>query len=219
VKLYADRFPVLLRQLLTDIVMLVWLYAWIRAGFWVHDLVRQLAVPGRKLQDAGTGIADNLGQAGSKVGRVPLVGDELTAPFTRAADAARSMADAGRDQQEFVGTLAVVLAVGLVSLPVALVLLGWLPRRVRWMRRAGVAGRVARQPSGVDLLALRALAGRPLDELAALGPDVAQGWRRGDPSTVAALAALELRDLGLAPPPGQVQQPLPGRTSGSADGT
>ncbi len=196
-KPYADRLPRLLRQLLTDVLMLAWLYAWVRVALWLHDLVLQLAVPGQKLQGAGTGIADNLADAGTKVGRVPLVGDELTAPFTRAADAARSLADVGREQQEFVDTLALVVAAGLVAFPIGLVLFGWLPARLRWMRRAAVATKVAADPAGTDLLALRALATRPLDELAKLGPDVAGSWRRGDPATVTALAALELRDLGL----------------------
>ena len=84
-------------------------------------------------------------------------------------------------------------------MPLALVLFGWLPRRLRWMRRAGVAGAVRDQPAGTDLLALRALATQPLNKLAKLGPDIAQSWRNGDASAVDALAALELKDLGLRP--------------------
>ncbi len=199
VKIYADRLPVAIRQLLTDIAVVIWVYAWIRAGIWVHDVVLKLGVPGQKLQGAGTGIADNLAEAGSRVGRVPLVGDELTDPFTRAAEAARSLADAGRDQQEIVGDLALVLALLLVAVPLGLVLLLWLPYRLRWMRRAGVAAAVRDQPAGRDLLALRALAGRPLNQLARLGPDIARSWRDGDAAAVDALAALELRELGLRP--------------------
>ncbi len=199
VKIYADRLPVAIRQLLTDIAVVIWVYAWIRAGIWVHDVVLKLGVPGQKLQGAGTGIADNLAEAGSRVGRVPLVGDELTDPFTRAAEAARSLADAGRDQQEIVGDLALVLALLLVAVPLGLVLLLWLPYRLRWMRRAGVAAAVRDQPAGRDLLALRALAGRPLNQLTRLGPDIARSWRDGDAAAVDALAALELRELGLRP--------------------
>jgi hypothetical protein len=197
--MYADRLPTALRQLLTDIAVVIWVYAWIRAGIWVHDLVLKLGVPGQKLQGAGTGIADNLADAGNRVGRVPLVGDELTDPFTRAAEAARSLADAGREQQEIVGDLALVLALLLVAVPLGLVLVLWLPSRLRWMRRAGVAAAVRDQPAGRDLLALRALAGRPLDQLTRLGPDIAQSWRNGDASAVDALAALELKELGLRP--------------------
>jgi len=199
VKLYADRLPRAIRQLLTDILVVIWVYAWIRAGFWVHDLVLKLGVPGQKLQGAGTGIADNLADAGGKVGRVPLVGDQLTAPFTKAAEAARSLAEAGRQQQEIVGDLALVLAVLLVAVPLALVLFLWLPLRVRWMRRAGLAASVRDEPAGKDLLALRALASQPLNRLTRLGPDIAQSWRNGDADAVDVLAALELRDLGLRP--------------------
>ena len=198
-KLYADRLPVAIRQLLTDLLVVLWVYAWIRAGRWVHDLILKLGVPGQKLEGAGNGMADNLAAAGGKVGRVPLVGDELTQPFTRAAEAARSLAEAGRESQEMVGTLALVLSLLLLAVPLGLVLFGWLPLRLRWMRRAGVAAAVRDQPAGRDLLALRALAGRPLNQLTRLGPDIAQSWRNGDAAAVDALAALELRDLGLRP--------------------
>ncbi|RZU77556.1 hypothetical protein EV384_6286 [Micromonospora kangleipakensis] len=197
VKIYADRFPTALRQLLTDLLVVVWVYAAIRFALWLHDLVQKLAVPGQKLEGAGGGLADNLAEAGGKVGRVPLVGDELTAPFNRAADAARSVAEAGRDQQELVGQLALALSIAVLVFPLGLVLFGWLPLRVRWMRRAGAAKALAAAPAGRDLLALRALAGQPLGRLTRIAPDVAEAWRRGDDATVDALAALELRSLGL----------------------
>jgi len=197
--MYADRLPTAIRQLLTDLLVVFWVYAWIRAGIWVNDTVEKLGVPGRKLQEAGTGIAGNLGDIGGKVGRVPLVGDELTAPFNRAADAANSLAEAGRQQQEIVNNLALTMALLIIAVPLSLVLFGWLPLRLRWMRRAAVAVKVRNEPAGQDLLALRALANRPLNELTRLGPDIAQSWRNGDAAAVQALAALELKDLGLKP--------------------
>ncbi|MEW2444127.1 hypothetical protein [Micromonospora marina] len=196
-KIYADRFPTAVRQFLTDLLVVVWVYAAIRFALWLHDLVEKLAVPGQKLEGAGGGLADNLADAGGKVGRVPIVGDELTAPFTRAAEAARSVAEAGRDQQELVGQLALGLTIAVLVFPLGLVLFGWLPLRLRWMRRAGAAKALAGAPAGRDLLALRALAGQPLSKLTRIAPDVAEAWRRGDDATVDALAALELRELGL----------------------
>ncbi|MEV6306413.1 hypothetical protein AB0M02_43885 [Actinoplanes sp. NPDC051861] len=196
-KLYADRLPTMIRQLVTDALVVLWAYLWIRVALWIHDLVLKLAVPGQKLEGAGSGIADNLADAGSKVGRVPVVGDELTKPFTGAADAARAIADAGRQQQDFVDQLALILPLVAISVPIALVLFLWLPLRLRWMRRAGIAAAVRDDPAGRDLLALRALAGRPLTQLAKLGPDIAQSWRAGDAEAVDALAELELRQLGL----------------------
>ncbi|MFI6228962.1 hypothetical protein ACIBCR_16795 [Micromonospora echinospora] len=196
-RIYADRFPTAARQLVTDLLVVAWVYVAIRGAMWLHDLVQRLAVPGQKLEGAGGGLADNLADASSKIGRVPLVGDELTTPFERAAEAARSVADAGRDQQELVDQLALALAVAVLVFPLGLVLFGWLPLRLRWMRRAGAAAALRSAPAGRDLLALRALAGQPLGRLTRIAPDVAEAWRRGDPDTVDALAALELRELGL----------------------
>jgi hypothetical protein len=197
VKLYADRPTALVRQLLTDALVIAWVYAWIRVATWTHDLVAKLAAPGRGLESAGTGLADNLASAGRKIDRVPAAGDALASPFAHAADAARSMASAGHDEQVIVRQLAVVLAVAVAAVPLGLVLLVWLPLRVRWMRRAGAAAVMRRAAAGRDLLALRALAGQPLRRLAALDPDIAAAWRRGDPTAVEALAALELKRLGL----------------------
>jgi hypothetical protein len=199
VKLYPDTFGAALRRLLTDLLIVAWVYFWIRAAMWLHDLIQKLAVPGQKLEGAGGGMADNLADAGDKVGRVPVVGDELTAPFTAAADAARSLADAGREQQELIGDVALALALGLLLFPIGLVVFVWLPLRVRWMRRAGAAAAMRREPTGRDLLALRALASQPLRRLHRLDPDAAAKWRAEDPTTLEALAALELRSLGLRP--------------------
>jgi hypothetical protein len=195
--LYAERPAVWLRQVFTDIFVVVWVYAWIRAAMWLYDLISKLAAPGRTLEGAGNGLADNLAKAGRTVGKVPVAGDELAGPFSSAANAARSLAAAGRDQQEIVHQLALVLSVALVALPLALVLFGWLPLRVRWMRRAGAAAVARDGRSGRDLLALRALAGQPLRRLTRLDPEIAEAWRRGDTEAVDALASLELRRLGL----------------------
>ncbi|MFI7004524.1 hypothetical protein [Nocardia sp. NPDC050175] len=195
--MYADRATVAARQLVTDLIVVAWVYTSIVAALWLHDLVQKLAVPGQKLEGAGTGMADSLGDVGRKVGRVPVVGDDLTSPFNRAAGAARSMADAGRDQQAIINDLAMALAIGMLIVPLGLVLFVWLPLRVRWMRRAAAATRLRAVPGGRELLALRALANQPLRKLDRIDTDVVDAWRRGDDDTVRELAALELRGLGL----------------------
>jgi hypothetical protein len=197
VKFYADLPATWLRQLLTDLFVVVWVYAWIKAAMWVYDLVEKLAVPGQKLQGAGTGLADNLAGAGKQVGRIPAVGDDIAKPFGRAADAARALASAGQEQQAIVHQLALVVVAVVLAVPLGLVLFGWLPLRVRWIRRAGAAAAVRRMEGGEDLLALRALATQPLRRLTRLDPDIAQAWRRDDPAAVTALATLELKRLGL----------------------
>jgi hypothetical protein len=107
------------------------------------------------------------------------------------------LADAGREQQELIGDVSLAMAATLLVFPLGLVLFGWLPLRVRWMRRAGAAAALRRAPAGRDLLALRALTAQPLRTLTRVDPDVAAKWRAEDPATLDALAALELRSLGL----------------------
>jgi hypothetical protein len=128
---------------------------------------------------------------------VPLVGDELSAPFDALADASGSVRGAGQSAQDAVDTLATILAFALVVLPVGWLLLRWAPWRTRWLREATAAGRLTRSPADLELLAARAMATVPLPRLAALPPGTGAAWRAGDPATVRALAALELDRLGL----------------------
>ncbi|WP_432978408.1 hypothetical protein [Dactylosporangium sp. CA-233914] len=196
-KLYADRAPVATRQFLTDALVVIWVYAWIRLGMALFDLVQKLAAPGRKLEGAGDGLASNLNSAGEHIKDLPGVPDSMATPFTNAANAATSLANAGREQQDIVNDLAWILSVVIVVVPVLLVVGVWLPLRIRWVRRAGSAARLRAATAGRDLLALRALATQPLKRLLRIDPEIAARWRRGDPEAVEALASLQLRSFGL----------------------
>lgn len=196
-KFYADRPTVAARQFFVDLFILAWVICWICLAIKVYNLVEKLAVVGQKLTGAGNGMAGGLSSAGDTVDKVPGVGDTLAAPLNQAATAAQSLAAAGTDQQHAVHSIAITMALLLLVVPLGLVLLIWLPLRVRWIRRAGLAVRLRRVRGGRDLLALRALTGQPLGRLIAIHPDPAAAWRAGDQSTVEALAELELRTLGL----------------------
>ena len=197
VKMYADAPGTAARQVLTDLFVAAWLAVWIWLAVKLYDLVLKLAVPGQKLAGAADGMAGGLSDAGGKVDRVPGVGASLASPFNSAADAARSMADAGRQEVQIAHDLAWALALLLLVGPVLVVLVGWLPLRVRWIRRATAAVGLRDGTAGRDLLALRALANQPLRRLTRISPDPVGAWREGDPSTVNQLAALELRRLGV----------------------
>jgi hypothetical protein len=198
-KLYAESPARRVRQILTDLLVVAWVWVWIWLAVKLYHLVEKLAVPGQKMQSAGDGLAGNLGDAGDKVHKVPGVGGDLSTPFDKAADAARSLADAGREQQSIVHDMAWVLALLLLMVPIALVLFVWLPIRLRFITRASAASRIRAGAGGADLLALRALANQPLRRLARVHEDPVAAWRSGDQRVVTDLAALELRRLGLRP--------------------
>jgi hypothetical protein len=196
-KLYADTPGRLFRQLFSDLFVLAWLVFWTWLAIDLYHLILKLGVPGQKLASAGDGIAGGLSDAGDKVHKVPVGGDSLAAPFNKAAAGARGLADAGREQVAIVHDLAWILALLLLAVPVAVVLFGWLPLRLRWVRRASGADGLRRRPPGRELLALRALANQPLRRLSTVDGDPVAAWRRGDPEVVTALANLELKRLGL----------------------
>jgi hypothetical protein len=201
VKFYAEKPGTALRQLITDILVVLWVYVWVRASKGVYDTLETLAVPGQKLEGAGNSLAQQLREAGGKVKRVPIAGDDLAGPFNSAGDAAAGVAEAGRQQQEIVHNVALAMSIGLLVLTLSVVVFFWLPRRLRWIDRATAAAKMRDTPAGKDLLALRALATQPLTRLVALDPDIAAAWRRGDSEAVDRLARLELSGSGLVSRP------------------
>lgn len=196
-KLYAEAPGRHSRQILLDALVLLWMLLWVKVASVVHGLVERLAAPGRALEDAGGRLSDSLGEAARKAGDVPVAGDSLRKPLASAADAAHGLAAAGGAQQVAVNRLALALAVVVALAPILAVLVRYLPDRLRWIRAASAADQLRASSSDLDLFAIRALAHRPLSELARIGPDPAGAYLRQEPGVTAELAELELRAIGL----------------------
>lgn len=201
-QLYAQHPAVRSRQLAADLGMLAWTVIWVLVARTVHAAVLVLAEPGRAVEDLGESVAGNMRSAAEAAGDVPVVGDELASPFEALADAGGGVSGAGVAAQDAVATLAFVLALVLVVLPVGWLALRWLPWRVGYAREASAAARLTGGTPDLELLAARALATAPLPRLAALPEGTGAAWRTGDPAAVRALAELELRRLGLRLPVG-----------------
>lgn len=198
-KLYADLPARRTRQILWDLIGLLLIVFWIWLGNTVYHGINQLGAVGEQMESIGSSMSQNLTEMGDTLGSVPLIGDGIRAPFDAASDGALKIEQAGADQQEFVNNLAWIVAIGLVIAPIIATLAVWLIPRAAFVVSATRVRKLAATAGGDDLLALRALARRPLTELSSVGPDVAQGWRRGDPDVIARLAALEKRAAGLVP--------------------
>jgi hypothetical protein len=203
-RLYADRPHHRARQLGADLGLLAWAVLWVLVARVVHGAVLVLAEPGRAVADLGRSISDTMGSAAGAAQDVPIVGDELAGPFDALGNAGGAVTGAGEGTSDAVRTLATVLAVVLVVLPVGWLLLRWLRWRLGWLREATAADRLlAPGADGVpdlELLAARAMATAPLPQLARLPTGTGAGWRAGDPTALRALAELELSRLGLRVP-------------------
>jgi hypothetical protein len=201
-RFYAQHPALRARQVAADLGMLLWTVLWVIVARAVHGAVLALAEPGQAVEDLGRSVAGSMGSAASVAEDVPVVGDELATPFDELAGAAASVRGAGQSAQDAVGTLALLLAVVLVVLPVGWLLLRWLPFRLGYAREAGAARRMLTGVPDVELLAARAVARAPLSRLAALPMGTGAAWRAGDPAATRTLAELELGRLGLRLPAG-----------------
>ena len=199
-KVYADGPVRRTRQMLGDVLLVLWVALWLKLAYVVHDATLALATPGRKIEAAGGGLASRLRDAGSAVGDVPFVGDEVRSPFDGAGRAADQIAAAGTAQVEAVQHLAFWLGITVGALPILLVILVYLPLRWRFVREASAGQRFIDSSADLDLFALRAMSHQPMHRLARVSPDPVRAWRDGDADVVRALAVLELKDAGLTPP-------------------
>jgi hypothetical protein len=195
---YATTPGRLLAQLLSDIAVVIWTFIWVLVGLAVHSAVSTIASVGRQVQGGADGVANNLKSAGHSATHIPLVGDAVSKPLTAASKAALDIAGAGHDLDTTATWLAVVLALAVAAPPTLGVVMPWLVLRIRFFRRKWTVSALAMTPAGQQLLALRALANRPLRRLTAVSPDPVGAWRVADPSTIHGLAALELRSAGIA---------------------
>jgi len=197
-KLYADRPGRLLAQLLGDVLVVIAVYWAVRLGRGAREKVGALAVPGREAEEAATDLDGQLRSAANDVGDAPLVGDTLSRPFRALASTSRDLAGTARSYQDTVADVALLTGVMVALVPIVFVLAIWLPRRLSWVIEASAAKRLMRAgPAATELLAVRALAKQPLQRLARLRPEVVTGWKAGDAASTAALASLELDELGL----------------------
>lgn len=210
-KLYADHRPLAARQAVGDLLLVVWVWAWVRIGQHLTSLVDRLAEPGRSLERAGTTLEDGLDGAAGGVGRLPVVGGALEGVFGDAAGAGRSLRAAGAEQAEAAHDLAVVVGLVIAGLAIVWALSRYLPARLRWVRDASAAAGLVAGATDLRLFALRAVATRPLTELARVSADPAGDLAAG---RYEHLAALELTALGFSGTTRPPADAAPGRPTG-----
>jgi hypothetical protein len=199
-RLYAQTPAHRTRQVVADLLVVLWLALWCWIGVQVHDATLALRAPGQQVAESATGISGAMDEAGGALGGLPVVGDEAQAPFDGASGAAERLAAAGRAQVAAVERLADWLGVAAAVAPIALLLVLYLPPRVRFVRRATAGARLVDSAADLDLFAMRALAHQPLHVLARISHDPSRAWREGDREVTDRLAELELRAHGLGMP-------------------
>ena len=199
-RIYAQRRAQLAGQLVGDVAVLVWTVVWAVVGFAASGAVAALAGPARETGRTARDLAGQFGDAASSAAQVPGLGEQLRRPFDAASGSLGDLVATADRQAATIERLATVTGWLVFLIPVATVLVVWLPRRVRFVRRARAAQRFIDGAPDLDLFALRAMANQPMHVLAAISDDPVRAWRSGDRRVIDALADVELRQAGLAMP-------------------
>jgi hypothetical protein len=176
---------------------------WVWLGVVVHDGIEVLADPGERVSVAADDLAGSLADAGGTLEGTPLVGDQVSAPFGSASDAASALGDAGASGSEAVRRLAFWAGVLVALVPIGYVARRYVPARVGFVRDASAADAVLTGDADLEVFAWRAVTTLPLSRVVRVSRDPVGAIHRGDTDVVRRLAELELGRLGLA-----VKQPL-----------
>ena len=194
---YATRPGRLLAQLTSDIIVIAWTVVWVMVGSAVYSAVATIAAVGRQVQNGADGVSGSLNTAGESADDIPLIGGALSGPLRSASEAAGEIAGAGHNLDSTATWLAWVLALAVAATPILAVAMPWLFLRLRFFRRKLTVLTLASTHAGQELLAMRALANRPLAKLTAIHPDPIGAWRRDDRPAIRGLALLELHAAGV----------------------
>jgi hypothetical protein len=184
----------------TDIGVAVWIAVWVVVGVFVwRDIGAQAGLATDVIKVGGA--VRQTGDALGVVGGLPLVGGQIGSFADRIKTMGAEVETSGQDSRDATRRAAVVAGLAAGILPAAMVLLLYLPVRLRW-RRDVAAVAAALPGAGGDpaldiYLARRALASLPWDELRSVTLDPLGAVERGDCRD---LADAELARLGLRRP-------------------
>jgi hypothetical protein len=175
VKLYPSQPAARRRTLASDVLALLLVVLFGVLGLKVYDTVDELAVLGTGVKDAGGAVTEGFGAAGDAVSAAPLVGDELGEALGEAGEATGGpVEEAGREGEDAVHDLALLLGLLVFLLPTAVYLWQVAPRRLRQIRALSATSRALSgemTPARRQALAMRAAFGLPFGQLLRHTPD------------------------------------------------
>ncbi|CAN5609558.1 hypothetical protein BH24ACT11_BH24ACT11_17980 [soil metagenome] len=183
-----------------DGLVAFWLVLWLVMGAWTGYTMWQLSELGDTLTSSGEAL-ESAGTALDALGGVPVVGDRTAELGKQVVDTAADVTRSGGEFKARFRVLAVLIGVSIAAIPTTPVVGLYLPLRLQRRRDlANLRDALAADGDSPRLqryLAGRAIAALPYTKLTRISDDP---WRDLETGHTEALAAAELRRLGLRPP-------------------
>ena len=130
-----------------DAGVVVWIVVWVVLGVVIWSDIRAQAQLSTDVIKVGTAVKDT-GQALGVVGGLPLVGGRIGEFADRIETMGTEVEASGEDSKAGIERIAVIAGFAVGVLPAALVLLLYVPARVRWKRYVGAIAAALRGAVG-----------------------------------------------------------------------
>ena len=184
---------------LLDVALALWVAVWIALGVAIGVNVGHLATLSDTVAKDGQAVETVAGSLHS-LGSVPLIGGQISKDAQQLRRAGARAAMSGQRSVSSIHVLSVLFAIAVALLPSVPVFCFYLPARLERRREAAALRRALRahgaDPNFQAFLARRAIEALGYHRLRWVS---AAPWADGDDARRAALAAAELRRLGLDP--------------------
>lgn len=194
-RVYAEKPLRAVLQMLADLFAVAWVVVAVQVATGTQNLILGWKAPGQQIIDAGAQLRNTFVSASDAASGIPFVGNEFARVLGQGTVSGDVLAQVGQGEMQAVEYLSGGVAVTIVLIALIPVLSLWLPRRVRFARRATRA--VSMRTHAPDLLALRALNELPYRRLKRISADPSAAWRGENREAIAQLANLQLAKHGL----------------------
>lgn len=185
-KLYPDLLMPRLGFILADLAALLWIALWLYVGDLVYNAVHTLDGIGNGLIQNGKAFDSAVTQFQNFVAGAPLgIGSNLRDAASVFHGPPATLIQTGTNELQAVANLATLLGAVVAVIPILIVLLNFIPWRIRRTRGFRNLDYMLRQPGAgavsttMQVLAARAIYTMPYDRLLDYSPDPIQEWREG----------------------------------------
>jgi hypothetical protein len=184
---------------LLDAALAIWVAAWIALGVAIGVSVNHLTTLSDTVARDGRAV-ETVARSLHSLGSLPLIGGEISKDAEQVRQAGASTAGTGQRSASSIHALSVLLAIAVALLPSVPVFGFYLPARLERSREAAALRRALHEhgpnPDVEEFLAGRAIETLGYHRLRGISP---APWAEVEAGHRAALAAAELRRLGLDP--------------------
>ncbi|MDO5736620.1 MAG: hypothetical protein Q4P15_09120 [Propionibacteriaceae bacterium] len=180
-----------------DVVLVAWVVVWFTLSRSLRGVLDAIAQPLERLGSSTGTMADRIDETGRSLGDVPLLGEQMAAPFPQMASSMQDLANQLATQGQSLGSTSAWLVPLVFLIPTVIAGGLYIPWRIRRVQESTAARALLAGNPRLDLFALRAMSTAHLPGVMRVSADPVAAWLAGDPSIIQGLSALELRRVGV----------------------